>query len=284
MVVVTEPDGVSSLLDECERRKLPVDNLHWAQAFPGAAGWMELEDMITKVNSLDQEGLAKQRDMGKSSFKPAAMRFLECFKNFKCDRTGEVFGDFTKWDDTFVLNIDSLTGWSAIAWGCVVGYKPTANQGEWGIAQNVVHNMLLKINSDRKCFFNLTTHIEKEMDELSGVKKLMVSTIGAKLAPKIPSFFGDVIKASRAVEAGKAKFKWSTLDVGQDLKNRALPISDNLPADLGPVIDSYERRLKQAAGNTPAKPTQSVEAKPLPASPALPAAPMSPPKPAAQGA
>lgn len=276
-VVVTEPDGVASLLDSCERLKAPIDNLHWSLCAPAAAGWMELEDMILKISTMDQKQLADQRDMGKSSFRPAAMKLLNAFRNFHDDRTGTDFGDFTKWDASCSLNIDSLTGWSMIGWGCTVGFKPTANPGEWGIAQNFVFNMLTKINADRRCFFNLTAHMEKETDELQGIKKIMVSTIGAKLAPKIPAFFSEVIRCERVmVDGTRASFTWSTLDPQMDLKNRALPINSKLPADFKPVIDAYQRRLKLAGGTTQTSPPPT----PVVAGPKIvpPSAPMTPPK------
>ena len=280
-VIVTEPDGVSSLLDAVERLKAPIDNLHWSQCFPAAAGWMELEDMINKIATMDQKQLSDQRDMGKAAFRTPALKFLNAFRNFTCDRTGKQFGDFTKWDHTCALNIDSLTGWCTIGFGCTVGFKPTANPGEWGIAQNFVYNMLMKINSDRKCFFNLTAHIEKEMDELSGVRKIMVSAIGSKLAPKIPKFFGDVIKCERVmVQGNKADFRWSTLDVSQDLKNRSLPISNNLRADFQQIVDAHKRRLRMAAPTAPQ--SDGAQTPPAPKPPVPPAAPMSPPSPAAR--
>lgn len=274
-VIVTEPDGVASLLDAVERLKVPVDNLHWSQCFPAAAGWMDLQDMLSKVSGMDQKQLADQRDMGKRGFREPAERFLRAFSSFKCDRTGENFGDCSQWDDSCSLNIDSLTGWCAIAWGCVVGFKPTANQGEWGIAQNIVHNMLMKINSDRKCFFNLTAHVEKEMDEMEGIRKIMVSTIGAKLAPKIPRFFSEVVRTERIMLQGdKAEFRWSTLDNQMDLKNRALPISSKLVADFGPIIEAYRRRIKLAGGTqsdgVKQPPTPQVLGKTLPSAPMTP--------------
>lgn len=276
-VIVTEPDGVASLLDSCVRLNAPVDHLHWSFCAPAAAGWMELEDMITKISGMDQKQLADQRDMGKSSFRPAAMKFLNAFRAFGDDRTGQDFGDFTKWPDTFSLNIDSLTGWSMIAWGCTVGFKPTANPGEWGIAQNFIFNMLTKINADRKCFFTLTAHVEKEMDELTGVKKMMVSTIGAKLAPKIPPFFSEVVRCERTmVQGGSAKFTWSTVDSQMDLKNRALPVGANLSADFKPIVDAYSRRIQLAGGTS----QQSPPPTPAPPGPKVvpPSAPMSPTK------
>lgn len=267
-VLMTEPDGIASLLDACERLKAPIDKLHWTSCLPASADWTALEDMITKINTMDQKGLSDLKDVGKASFRPAAMRFLNALKNFPCERTGKTFGSVTDWNDGCALNIDSLTGWCHIGWGATVGYKPTANPGEWGIAQNFILNMLLKINTDRQCFFNLFAHVEKEMDELSGVKKLMVSAIGAKLAPKIPTFFSEVILASKT-----PRFRWSTIDMGFDLKNRALPSDANLDPDFRPIIAAYQRRKKLAGATPSAPPPAATVAKPAPV---MPSAPMTP--------
>ena len=257
-VVMTEPGGVESLLDSVTRLGAKVDRLHWTTCLPAAAGWSGIEEMITKINTMDQKGLADVRDMGKSGFRDAAMRFLNAFRSFKCERTGIEFGDFTLWDDTRAMNVDSLTGWSAMAWGTTVGFKPTANPGEWGIAQNFIEKFLLKINNDRKCFFTLTAHLEKEMDDMTGVKRLMVSTLGAKLAPKIPAFFSEVVRTYREVDPkGNAAFRWSTLASDQDLKNRALPISSNLQPSFVQIVDAYKRRKTLAAG--PATPVTSLQ-------------------------
>jgi hypothetical protein len=254
--VVTEPGGVDSLLDSVTRLNAPIEKLHWTTCLPASSGWAGLEEMITKISTMDQKGLADVKDMGKADFRPAAMRFLNAFKNFHCERTNKDFGDFTTWDDTRGLSVDSLTGWSYISWGLTVGYKPTANPGEWGIGQNFIEKFLLKINNDRRCFFTLTSHLEKEMDDLTGVKRLMVSTIGAKLAPKIPTFFSEVVRTHKDVDAkGEAKFRWSTLASDVDLKNRALPISANLQPSFVQIVEAYNRRKKLASG--PAAPTAS---------------------------
>jgi hypothetical protein len=277
-VIVTEPDGVSSLIDAAERLKAPIDHLHWSYCPPTSAGWGALEDMIVKINTMDQKQLADQRDMGKAGFRAAAMKLLNAFRNFHDDRTGQDYGDFTTWGDTCSLNMDGLTGWSHIGFGATVGYKPTANPGEWGIAQNFIHNMLLKINTDRRCFFNLTAHVEKEMDEMTGAKKIMVSTIGAKLAPKIPTFFSEVIKCHRSVDAkGNPSFTWSTLDSTQDLKNRALPISASMPADFKPIIDAYRRRIQLAGASLSPASGLATTASAVKATVQPSAAPMSPP-------
>lgn len=237
-VIMTEPDGTASLIDACERLKAPIDKLHWTTCLPSSAGWSGLEDMINKINSMDQKGLADMKDMGKAGFRDAAMRLLNAFRNFHCERTGNDYGDMSTWDDTRSMNIDSLTGWSHIAFGATVGYKPTANPGEWGIAQNFIANWLLKIHNSRRCWFSMTAHVEKEMDEISGVKKIMVSTIGSKLAPKIPTFFSEVVKSYKSGD----QFYWATTEMGMDLKNRALKVGDKLPPDWRPIMEVYKHR------------------------------------------
>lgn len=274
-VVVTEPDGAASLIDACDRLGANPDLLHWRECLPASTGWKEMEDMVTKINSMNQQQLADQKDMGKSGFRDGAMKFLASFQNFQCDRTGDFYGSPTTWGADRCLVVDSLTGWCLIGWGATVGYKPTASPGEWGIAQNFVFNMLTKINCDRQCYFILTSHIEKEMDELIGVKKLMVSAIGAKLAPKIPPFFSEVVKCYRD---DKNEYWWSTFDTAMDLKARALPNAAKIKPDFQQIVDAYQRRLKFVGGNGTQPPQQP--ASPLAASPTtatvMPAAPMGP--------
>lgn len=274
-VVVTEPDGVGSLLDACTRLKAPIDKLHWRECLPHSEGWDELKEMIRSVSSMDQKMLADQRDMGKASFRPAAMRFLESFENFECDRTGQKYGNATLWRDDCLLAVDSFTGMCQIAWGCTVGYKPTANPGEWGIAQNFALNLLRKIMSDRSCYFAMTSHVEKEIDEMTGIKKVMVSAIGAKLAPKIPILFSEVVLTSKRPDG---TFNWATLDTGMDLKNRALPNSAKIDPDFAPIVAAHERRKQSAAnaGSATTPATPPAGAPPVQQPRIMPVAPLGP--------
>ena len=107
---------------------------------------------------------------------------------------------------------------------------------------NFIEQLLLKITSDRNAFFILNAHMEKEINELTGVSQVMASTIGRKLAPKIPRFFSEVVYAKRLMKDGKAEFTWSTVDSAAELKNRSLPISQNLQQDYGPIISAYRQR------------------------------------------
>ena len=129
-----------------------------------------------------------------------------------------------------------------MSWMLTVGYKPAAHQGEYGVAMNFIEQLLLKLTSDRHAFFILNAHIEKEINELTGVSQIMASTLGRKLAPKIPRFFSEVVYSKRLMKDGQASFTWSTINSTAELKNRSLPISQNLQQDYGPIISAYRQR------------------------------------------
>lgn len=134
----------------------------------------------------------------------------------------------------------------------------------------------------------MTAHVEKENDDISGIRRLMVSTIGAKLAPKVPSQFSEFIRATRQMDNnGKATFVWSTLDNSMELKNRALPIGTVLPATFRPIYDAHQRRKKlvNVSGEAQASPSVArgeAQVRPppqqTPATPVPPAAPMGRPE------
>lgn len=252
-VLCTEPGGPESLVDWCQQKKLDISKLHWATAAPAVQGWQGLTDLILEISSKDFETISKNKSgIGKSETRPAAMRLLNNLQNFTCERTGQSYGDFTSWDDTRALCLDSLSGLSVLGWALTVGHKPTAHMGEWNIAMNFISDLLMKITSDRKCFFTLTAHIEKEMNELTGVNQIMVSTLGKKLAPKLPRFFSEVIYAKRGAKPGDP-FLWSNADPSIALKNRGLPISDKLQPSFLPIVESYRKR--KATLVVPAAPT-----------------------------
>lgn len=242
-VVSTEPSGVESLIDEAQKSKVDMNLLHYATCLPTTSGWDAIDAMTRDIGTMDFEALSKKKGIGKEQTRQAAMNFLNILKNFKCERDGKEYGDFTSWGDDTCFAVDGLTGLSTMAWYLTVGYKPTGAPGEWNIAQNWLSALLLKMNSDRSCFFTMTAHVEKEQNEITGVSQIMASTLGRKLAPKIPQFFSEVIYAQRRKDN---KFTWSTIDNNVDLKNRALPVSDSLAPDFGPVVEAYQRRKLEA--------------------------------------
>lgn len=262
-VICTEPGGPESLVDWTKKRGFDMNLLHWASAVPATQGWKGLSDLIMEISTKDFETISKNKaGVGKDTTRPAAMRFLSLLQNFKCERTGKEYGDVTTWDDKRAHCWDSLSGLSVLAWALTVGHKPTAHMGEWNIAMNFLSDLIMKITADRRCFFTLTAHVEKEMNELTGVNQIMVSTLGRKLAPKIPRFFSEVIYAKRGGKPGDP-FLWSNTDATIALKNRGLPISDKLEPSFVPLVKAYNERKKalstteQAQMQHPAPTTQS---------------------------
>lgn len=263
-VIMTEPDGAASLIDSVARRKLDINKLHYQEVLPAVAGWSAMDDMVKAIGAQGFMELQNIKSgVGKAETKKPAMALLNAMKDFQCDRTGESYGDVTTWDDSRAFVCDSLSGLSLMAMALTIGYKPAAHQGEWGVAMNFVEQLLLKMTSDRRCFFALTAHVEKEANEITGVQQIMASTLGRKLAPKIPRFFSEVVYAKRAIVDSRAEFSWSTIDGAADLKNRALPVSPKLASTFVPVVQAYRTRLRLAAATPP-----TASASPQPSAPA----------------
>lgn len=243
-IIVTEPTGVDSLLDAWEREKLNIDLLHYCVVPPASPGWDGLHDLQVRINAMSYSDISNLKSgIGKSTMKQLP-KLLSNMQEFIDERTGRSYGDVTSWNGDRMLALDSLSGFSLITLQHTVGFKPSPHQGEWGIAMSAVEQILLKLSSDCNCFFVLTSHIEKEPDEITGMAKVAVSTLGRKLAPKIPRFFSEVVRARKDPSG---KYLWSTQDAEADLKNRALPSSNNIPQDFAPIIDAYRRRGKLAS-------------------------------------
>jgi hypothetical protein len=246
-VIVTEPDGISSLIDSCDRRKLPIDRLHWVTCLPATPGWSALQDMVKTLGTMGFEQIQNIKSgVGKEMTRVPADKLIKSFANFHCERTDKDFGPVDKWGPDRALAFDSLSGLNLISWMLGVGYKPAAHQGEWGMTMNFIEQVLLKLTSDRNSFFVLNAHLEREPNELTGATQMMVSTLGKKLAPKIPRFFSEVVLARRTLKNNTASFTWSTADSMADLKNRSLPIGTELSQSFVPIVKAYRRRLELA--------------------------------------
>lgn len=240
-ILFTEPGGEDSLLDAIGRIGTSLDLFHWHTVSTPPAGWAALQKMASTVRVMAYEDLSKL----KMGIEKTNMRQLEdllnCLADFPCDRTGQKFGDVTTWDDSRALAMDSLSGLNELAWLTTVGYKPTAHEGEWGVAMNLEEQIIHKLTSDCSCYFTLLTHIDREPDPITGSSKVTASALGRKLAPKLTRKFGDVVRARRATDG----FYWSTVDNEADLKNRSLPISNVLQPDFGQIVSAHKKRKEQ---------------------------------------
>lgn len=229
-VLFTEP-GMETIGD------VPSEQLAWNYIPPATADWDTVISQLKKINTLSFDALTKVSDMDKRQY----TQFIDlyaCLANFVDQRTGEVLGPVDKWGTDRALVIDSLSGVNMMAMKLVTGGKPVKSQADWQVAMDNVEQLLTKLTTDVKCTVVMTAHQEREVDEISGGSTIMVSTLGRKLAPRIPRFFSDCIQAKREGD----KFFWSTATSNADLKTRNLPIKDGLAPSFVPLIETWKSR------------------------------------------
>lgn len=217
-------------------KEIPA-NLLWHKFGMQTGGFENLAKAAEQVGAMTQDALYKLQDFDRGK-KNEFLRLLSVLSNFPDDRTGQKFGPVDKWGPDSILVIDGLTGIGIAAMSMVIGNKPLKSQTDWGIAQDQVEKLLRQICDGCACHFVLLAHVERELDEIQGGTKVTVSTLGKKLAPKIPAMFSDVVLAQRA----GTKFVWSTANTQTDLKARNLPIADNISQDFGAILAKWQSR------------------------------------------
>ena len=236
-VIGTEPTYLDTLLD-IVGIKYHLDRLHWKTIQPARVGIAGLQDMVKKISMMGFDDLTKMRPDGQRQHSQF-ITLLSTLADFVDDRTGKSYGPVDSWDANRALVIDSLSGVNLMAMDLTIGNKVTAHQGEWGIAMGTLDKLLLNLCSNLHCFFVLIAHMERELDETTGGSKVMVSTLGRKLAPRIPRFFSEVVMSYREGES----YYWSTTQTGVVLKHRALPLGGKLQPSFTPIVAAHRRRL-----------------------------------------
>jgi hypothetical protein len=230
--------GLETLLGYWTDRKLEVPpNVHWHILGRTSVSFTTLADAATKINTMVQESLHKLQDPNRGKHNQF-IGLLESLADFPDDRTGKKFGPVDGWGPDRCLAMDSLTGINPIALSLVVGGKPVKSQADWGIAMDQIEKLLRQLTDGCRCHFVLTAHIEREIDQVFGGTRITVSTLGSKLAPKIPPMFSDVILTGRE----GSRFFWSTANPAADLKARNLSIADNHPPTFVPLIEKWRTR------------------------------------------
>lgn len=216
---------------------IPCPELHWVYVKPAKVEWSVMEENHRLLTTQSFKTLADMAPRDKKNY----TQFYELIKTcheFRCDRCGQEFGDVSTWNTDRALCFDGLSGMNIMALREWVGSKSLLNQGDWGIAMNNLEQFVQKICMDTECFMVLIGHTEREVTEDTGSSKIMASTLGKKLAPKLPRFFSDVVLAVRQGD----KFSWSTADSSADVKARNLPIADGIRPDFGPMIEKWKKQ------------------------------------------
>jgi len=230
--------GLESLLGYWTDKGKPIpDNLHWHVLEASKASFLDLMDSAKKINTMALDTLAKTQDPNRSKHNQF-IQMLEVLNDFPDDRTGQKFGCVDTWTPSRALVVDGMAGLARAAMSLVIGGKPVKNQSDWGIAQDQIEKIVRMWTDNCKCHFVLIAHVEREQDAILGGIKLMVSTLGKALAPKLPPMFSDVILTVRE----GAKFTWDTGNGQADVKTRNLAIQAGLSPDFGPIINKWKSR------------------------------------------
>lgn len=251
--IVTEPTGLDTLLDAWQKEKLEISKLHYAVINPARVGFKGLLSIAQKVSKLNFEGLAKLQPSGDREHSQW-LKLLAVLCDFKDDRTGELYGPVEDFDATRAVVVDSMSGLNLMAMDITIGDKASAHQGEWGVAMGLIEKLIHNLTSNLKCMFVLTAHLEREANDTTGAIQIMASTLGKKLAPKIPRFFSEVVMAERTDKG----YTWSTKAFNVDLKNRSLPLGDGLSPSFLPIIEAYRRRVSFTTTSTPGVPSDAT--------------------------
>jgi hypothetical protein len=238
--------GLESLLGYFtdKGKEIPA-NVHWHIVEAPKASFGDMIDSANKINTMALDTLAKMTDpkrMNHNQF----VKTLEALNGFIDQRTGTNYGPVDEWPEGAALCLDSLTGLGRAAMSLVVGGKPVKNISDWGIAQDQVEKILRMLTDNCRCWFVLLAHVERETDQVLGGIKLMVATLGAKLAPKLAPMFSDVILCVRE----GAKFSWNTGSASADVKTRNLSIAEGLPPSFGPIVTKWLSRGGKAISLT----------------------------------
>lgn len=213
------------------------EGMHFHYIAPSSSDWNAMIDSATKINTMSFEFLTKLSDINKKQYSEF-IDLLQTMSNFKCDRCGQSFGPVDSFGPERAVVLDSLSGLNIMAMNLVTGSKPVKSIADWGVAMDNLERFITKFATDLKCTGVLVAHLEREVDEVTGGVQLMASTLGKKLAPRLPRFFSDVIHCKR----DGLKFSWSTASRNVDLKTRNLPIADALPPSFVPIIESWRKR------------------------------------------
>lgn len=236
-VLFTEP-GMEVLAD------VPSDKLHWRYIKPASPSFASMIDSAKKINTFTQKMLSDLTDINKTKY-ANFIDILSSLDNFTCQRTGKSYGSVEEWGPERAIVIDSLSGLSIAAMNLGTGSKPVKSIADWGIAMDNLERLIIKLCVDTSAVFVLTAHLEREKDEITGGTMMMPSTLGQKLAPKLPRFFSDVIHVKRVLD----KFTWSTTTSNVDLKARNLKLKDDLPPSFVPIIENWKRLHAQQASS-----------------------------------
>lgn len=215
--------------------------VHWHYTPPVAAGWATLIQNAKQVNTMTNEALQKMTSVEGAKY----VQFISLLQNCNdfVDQHGQHHGDVMQLGTDCVYVIDGLSGINRMARGLKVGAKVALTQPDWGACQQVILSFVEALTTNTKCHFVLIAHVERELDETMGGSKIMVRTLGRKLAPALPDNFSDIILTAKVGD----KFFWDTANPQADLKTGFSTLGSALPPSFVPLFHAWNERVGKRA-------------------------------------
>ena len=240
-VLATEP-GMRSLAP-CDNPACPVCKdtrnapvIPWAYVTPTPGDISTLIGQAELINTKDLKFLCNVNDTTRSTQYTQFIDVLRLIEKFR-DDTGKSWGPVHSWNTDRALVLDAWTSLTPMAMDMFCGKRPAYDKSDYQIAQRALENLATLLTCQIRCHVIVIAHPEREFDEVTGQVRLTVSTVGQKLAPKLPRLFDDVITSKRS----GTTFVWSTAETNAIGKARNLPIKDGIVPDYRPMVESWKR-------------------------------------------
>lgn len=238
-VIFTE-QGKESLLESCIRRKIPMDNLHWARVAAGSPGFGSLKKIAKTLNRSTQKEMQSEKGIDNQKYQQMIDLIGLC-ENF-VDQHGVSYGNATEWGNNRCLVVDGLSGINTMCMDLIVGAKPIKAIADWGMAMDAEMRFINQCVNSLTAMFVLIAHLELNKDEVEGRIYRYPKVLGNKNTYDFGKHFSDVILAS---DEG-SRFTWSTEAKNMQLKTRNLQRSSKLNPDFVPLIEKWASRYEKA--------------------------------------
>lgn len=216
------------------------DGFHWRYIPPFAPDWTTMIRNAELIQKLSNDALQGYSDPDRSKYREW-FDFISTMSGFECERCKLKLGPLDKLGNDWAVVNDGLSGITLMSRNLGVGGKPALSQPDFGKCMDNIEKYMHMFTSSFRALGVMIAHLETEKDEISGGMVLMASTMGRKLAPKLPKMFSDVIHAKREGD----KFNWSTTTFNMDLKTRNLPIKADLPPTFVPLVEAWRAKQKR---------------------------------------
>lgn len=223
-------------------REILSSRIHWHYIKPAPFDITASKTMLDTMSKMQSAQMSSLLDSNKAKYNQL-VEVYACMANFYCQRSKKYYGMVDSWGTDRVFVIDSLSGLSLMALYLIIGGKPGTHEGEWGMAMGQVEKLINAMCLAVPTNFVLLSHLEREPSPLDGAMKLSASTLGKKLAPKLPRYFDEVAVAFRE----GTTWWWSTNYANADTKSRTLGFKDKMPPSFVPLVETL-----RAQGNATA--------------------------------